>query len=74
MPKNRLLYFGMLIVVATVLLWVGAQLTKRIEWFLPYSAGIGAVLIVAGFLLELRHRKLQTASPPPEPLEKSETR
>lgn len=53
MPTNRLIYFGTLIIAASVLVWVGAELTRRIEWLLPYTAGAGIVLLVAGVLFEL---------------------
>lgn len=63
MPNNRIIHYGILIVVATVLLWVGAELTKRIEWILPYTAGIGVALIVAGFIHEYwRSRHSRPAS------------
>jgi hypothetical protein len=40
------------LLVVTVLLWIGAQLTRRIEWLLPYAAGLGVALIVGGFIHE----------------------
>jgi hypothetical protein len=30
MPNNRVIYWGIVVLVATVLLWIGAELTKRI--------------------------------------------
>ncbi len=53
MPKNRVIYWGIVVLVATVLLWVGAQLTKRIEWILPYTGALGVVMIAGGFIYEL---------------------
>lgn len=55
MPKNRVIYFGILILVASALLWLGAQLTKRIEWMLPYAAGIGLLMVIAGVVYEARN-------------------
>ncbi|MCG3153654.1 MAG: hypothetical protein DKINENOH_00244 [bacterium] len=54
MPKNRIIYIGLIVFVASALLWIGAELTKRIDWLLPYTAGAGAgaLLIVFGFLQE----------------------
>lgn len=39
--------------VTTVLLWVGAELTKRIGWVLPYAAAVGVLMVIAGFTHEL---------------------
>jgi hypothetical protein len=57
MPNNRLIYFGVVLLVATVLLWIGAELTRRIEWLLPYLAGAAVLLIVIGFVQELWQRR-----------------
>lgn len=67
MPKNRIIYSGVVVIVATALIWIGAELTKRIEWLLPYSAIAGALLLVAGVAQELA-RKRKAA---PAPKEKS---
>ena len=56
MPRNRLTHLGVLLIVASALIWLGAELTRRIEWILPYVAGVGAVLLVVGFILEFRKR------------------
>ena len=53
MPNNRIIYWGIVVLVATVLLWIGAELTKRIEWVLPYAAGLGVLMVVSGFIYEL---------------------
>lgn len=53
MPNNRVIYWGIVVLVATVLLWIGAELTKRIEWILPYAAAAGVIMIVGGFIYEL---------------------
>ncbi|MCC5793205.1 MAG: hypothetical protein JJT85_00535 [Chromatiales bacterium] len=53
MPNNRVIYAGMLILVVTVLIWIGVALMRRIEWMLPWIAGLGVLLIVAGFVHEL---------------------
>ncbi|MCG3146789.1 MAG: hypothetical protein PCFJNLEI_00223 [Verrucomicrobiae bacterium] len=57
MPKNRLLYAGIVVLVATALVWVGAELAKRIEWLLPYTAVIGIVLLVIGVAQEINHNR-----------------
>ncbi len=69
MPKNRLIYYGVLIVVGSALIWIGAWLTKQIEWILPYTGAAGIVLMLVGLALELRKRAEppaeEPASPPP---------
>ena len=52
MPENRLMYLGIVLIVAAVSLWLGAELTRRIEWTVPYVGGAGIVLVVLGFGLE----------------------
>lgn len=52
MPTNRLMYLGTLVTVASALVWLGAELTRRIEWILPYTAGAGILLLVVGSILE----------------------
>lgn len=56
MPKNSIMYLGVLIVAASALLWLGAQITKMVEWALPWAGGVGVVLIIAGVFMELRKR------------------
>lgn len=66
MPKNRVIYWGIVILVATVLLWLGAQLTKRIEWLLPYAGAVGITMIAGGFIYELwKSRTHKHDVPPP---------
>lgn len=64
MPTNRWIYVGVLLIVASVLLWIGAELARRIEWFLPYSGGLGVLLVIIGIWIELRRKRLP--SPPPK--------
>lgn len=52
MPDNRLMYFGIVLIVSAVSLWLGAELTRRIEWTVPYLGGAGIVLVVLGVGLE----------------------
>jgi len=52
MPKNRLMYIGIVLIVAGASLWVGAELTRRIEWMVPYISGAGILLVVLGVVLE----------------------
>jgi hypothetical protein len=63
MPNNRIIYWGIVLLVVTVLLWIGAELTKRIEWALPYAGSVGVAMVVGGFIYELW--KSRTARPSP---------
>ena len=51
--------------MASLLLWAGVELAKRIAWFLPYSGGLGFSLIALGYLLEIRkaHLRHEPANP-----------
>jgi hypothetical protein len=61
MPNNRIIYWGVVVLVATALLWVGAELSRRIEWALPYAAGAGVLMIVSGSIYEIWHARRATA-------------
>ncbi|MCL4786596.1 MAG: hypothetical protein KJ070_07345 [Verrucomicrobia bacterium] len=78
MPKNRIIYYGTLVLVATVFLWLGAELTKRIEWILPYTAGLSVAMIVGGFVYEWyrsgRLRPPKPDAPTARPLNPAEPR
>ncbi|MDP3720177.1 MAG: hypothetical protein Q8T13_20635 [Acidobacteriota bacterium] len=52
MPENRSMYLGIVLIVAAASLWLGAELTRRIEWTVPYIGGAGIVLVVLGVVLE----------------------
>ncbi|MGD0258779.1 MAG: hypothetical protein ABSD29_03040 [Verrucomicrobiota bacterium] len=60
--QNGLIYWGIVVLMASLLLWLGVQLAKRIEWFLPYSGGLGLSLIAGGYVLELRKARKARAS------------
>jgi hypothetical protein len=53
MPNNRVIYWGIVVLVTAVLVWIGAELTKRIEWILPYAAGLGVLMVLGGFIYEV---------------------
>jgi uncharacterized membrane protein YfcA len=72
MPQNKLLYLGLLIVAAAALIYVGAWLTAKIEFAVPYAIGVGAIMIIAGLVMESKKKKAaaeeSTTSPaPPTP-------
>lgn len=54
MPRNKLMYIGVLVVAATALLYIGGQIIRTIEWFLPWAAGIGVALILIGLFVEMQ--------------------
>ena len=60
--QNGLIYWGIVVLMASFLLWAGVELAKRIEWFLPYSGGLGLSLIALGYLLEIRKAHKARAS------------
>lgn len=64
MPKNRVIYAGLLLVVGSALVWVGAEFTRRIEWLLPYTMVAGIALLVVGAGMEV-YQKRQGASKSP---------
>ncbi len=57
MPKNRLMYVGILVLVASVLLYAGAQLALHVAFILPYPGGVGVLLIVVAAFMELKAKK-----------------
>ena len=52
MPENRLMYVGIVLIVAAASLWAGAELTRRIEWMVPYLGVSGIVIVVLSVALE----------------------
>jgi small neutral amino acid transporter SnatA (MarC family) len=62
--QNGLIYWGIVVLMASLLLWLGVELAKRIEWFLPYSGGLALCMIAGGYLLEIRKaRKARPGTP-----------
>jgi hypothetical protein len=55
---------GTMLIVAAASIWLGAELTRRIEWAVPYAGGLGVVLMVAGVARELWAAK---GAPPADP-------
>ena len=66
MPKNRLIYIGVLTIAACALLYVAFQVTKFVQSALPYALGVGIVLIVVGIVWEAKKGKGSTALKPGE--------
>lgn len=65
MPKNKVIYWGVLIASGASLLWVGAVFLSKIKDVLPYFVFLGVATIVAGVVLELRKNKAAAESAKP---------
>jgi hypothetical protein len=55
------MYLGIVLIVAAVSVWLGAELTRRIEWTVPYVGGAGIVLVVLAVVLEFWKAKRPSA-------------
>ena len=66
MPKNRFIYFGILIIAATALLWLGAEILTKITYIFPWTGAVGALLIVIGVLMEAKKPKEVEGAEPKE--------
>ncbi len=66
MPRNRVMYVGVLVLSASALLYLGGVLIKLIEWILPWTAGAGVLLILIGIWMEAQKSRkpkpVETAS------------
>jgi len=62
MPNNRFLYYGLLVIVASAAIFAGAEITRRIEYFVPISATIGVIMVVFGLVQEHYKKKPKTSS------------
>jgi uncharacterized membrane protein YfcA len=56
MPKNKLLYLGLLVVAAAALIYIGAWLATYLLPAVPYAIAVGAVLIIVGLVLESKKK------------------
>jgi len=63
MPKNRWIYIGILVVAACFLIYAATEIGNRIIGAVPWAAGIGAVLIIVGLVIESKKKKEAAASP-----------
>jgi hypothetical protein len=62
-PSNKLIYYGVIVVAASALLWLGAELARLVSWTLPYAAAAGGVLIVLGVVMEIGKRRAPVEAP-----------
>jgi hypothetical protein len=56
MPKNQLIYYGLILLIGTIGLWVGIELARRIIWLLPYLGGVALIMIAIGVFYEAQRR------------------
>jgi hypothetical protein len=56
MPKNQLIYYGLILLIGTIGLWVGIELATRIVWLLPYLGGVALIMIAIGVFYEAQRR------------------
>lgn len=54
MPRNKWIYYGVLLVAASALIYIGGRLISLIEWILPWTAGVGVTMILIGLLTEMQ--------------------
>jgi hypothetical protein len=57
LPKNRLIYLGVLVVAACALLYGAFHFTALVQPILPWTLGVGALLIVIGIFIEANKSK-----------------
>jgi cytochrome c-type biogenesis protein CcmH/NrfF len=63
MPKNQLIYYGLILLIGTMGLWIGIELARRILWLLPYLGGVAVIMIAIGLFYEAQRRR---KAPAPE--------
>lgn len=63
MPKNWLIYWGVIVIVGSAAIYAGAWLTQKIEFILPYTLAVGVLMIAAGVFLEAKKPKSDQAQP-----------
>ena len=54
MPKNRLIYIGVLIVAAVAVIYLANKFTSFVMPILPWAGGVGVVLILGGIFWEAK--------------------
>jgi hypothetical protein len=58
MPKNKVIYTGILVIVASALLYIAAEFTALVKPILPWTGGAGVLTLVAGVFMELRKNSM----------------
>lgn len=57
MPRNRAVYFAVLLIAAAALLYLGDLLTSYVRPMLPWVTGAGILLLMVGIFYEAQARK-----------------
>jgi len=57
MPKNKLIYYGILLVAATALLGLGYYIIDQARTFVYGVAAIGIIMIILGMVMESQKKK-----------------
>jgi hypothetical protein len=57
MPKNRAIYVAVLVIAASGLLYLGNLLTTSVRPMLPWTTGIGILLLIVGIFYEAQAKK-----------------
>ncbi len=58
MPKNKVIYIGILVIVASALLYIAAEFTALVKPILPWTGGAGVLTLLAGVFMELRKNSM----------------
>jgi uncharacterized membrane protein YfcA len=69
LPKNKLLYLGLLVIAAGALIYMGAWLAKFLIPAVPYVIAVGALMIIVGLVMESRKKAAaaESQTPPAAP-------
>lgn len=57
MPKNQLIRWGIIGLIACALLWAGNKFLIFVEPALPYAGGVALLMIIVGTFWEMRKPK-----------------
>lgn len=64
MPRNRLIYFGVIVVAATALIWLGKTVLERVaSEALVIAFAVGAGMILAGLVVEAKRKPVNGEGP-----------
>ncbi len=68
MPQNKLLYYGLLVIAASALIYAGNWLVTKIAFIVPFTIGVGALMIIGGLVMESKKKKAAAAQQTPPPV------
>lgn len=67
MPKNKLIYYGILLVAAAALLYLGYYIFTKAMAVVIGVASIGIIMIIVGMAMESQKRKASEEVKPENP-------